>query len=423
MARNPSAAPTAPIVRPFRALRAGASRAAEVIAPPYDVLTSEEARARARGKPMSFLHVSKPEIDFSPGTDPHRPEVYAKAQANLKAMEAAGAMVRDRAPGYYVYRLTKNGHMQTGLAAAGSIDAFRANVIRRHELTRPDKVEDRARQIEAVAAHTGPVFSVHRPSGPLAAAIRATVEAPPAVAAVADDGGRHELWAISDPAAVRDISDSFRDLGVIYVADGHHRSDAATLVADRRRAANPNHRGDEPYNFFLVVSFPANEVRILDYNRVVRDLAGLGPTQICAKLGEVFDIEPRSERVRPSRRGEFGLYFDRRWFRLVLRDQPAAGGDPIERLDVTLLSRRALEPILGIGDPRKDTRIDFVGGGRGLEELERLVDSGEMAAAFALFPTTIDDLFAVADAGRNMPPKSTWFEPKLVDGLVALPLD
>ncbi|MSO53826.1 MAG: DUF1015 domain-containing protein [Rhodospirillales bacterium] len=414
---------TTPLVRPFRALRAGAARASDVIAPPYDVLSSEEARTRSEGKPFSFLHVSKAEIDFPDGTDPHDDAVYAKAQANLKAMEKAGAMVRDSAPGYYVYRVTKGDHVQTGIAAAGSIDAFRANVIRRHEMTRPDKVEDRARQIEAVAAHTGPVFSVHRPNVPLAAAVRATIETPPTVGAVADDGSRHDLWAVSEPTAVRDITEGFRTLGVIYVADGHHRSDAATLVADRRRAANPQHRGDEAYNFFLVVSFPANEVRILDYNRVVRDLAGLSPTQFCEKLRGAFEVEPAMERFRPARRGEFGLFVDGRWHRMTIRDLPAAGGDPIERLDVTLLSRRALEPVLGIGDPRTDTRIDFVGGGRGLEELERLVNSGTMAAAFALYPTTIDDLFAVADAGRNMPPKSTWFEPKLVDGLVALPLD
>ena len=417
-----SPAPTAPLFRPFAALRPAPGRAAEVAAPPYDVLTTDEARARARGKPWSFLHVSRPEIDLAPGADPGAPEVYAKAGENLRRMIAAGVLRRDPEPRYYVWRLALADHVQTGVVAAASIAAYEANRIRRHESTRPDIEEDRARQIEAVGAQTGPVMTAHRPLPEAAAVLGRIVGQPPADSFTADDGVDHTLWVVSEPASIERLTRAYAGLDVLYIADGHHRSAAAHRVASRRRAANADHRGDEAYNFFLVVAFASDELQILPYNRVVRDLNGLTKEAFLARLGGGFVVEPVPTPVhpaQPARPGEFAMYLDGAWYRLAAREAPPPEAEPLERLDVKLLYDRLLEPILGLRDPRSDPRIGFVGGIRGCAELERRVDGGEMAVAFALNPTRMADLMAVADSGRMMPPKCTWFEPKLADGMAS----
>ena len=411
------------LVRPFTGLRPTPPRAAEVAAPPYDVLSTEEARARAAGKPWSFLHISKPEIDLPAGTDPHLPVVYAKAQENLHRMLAAGILVRDPVPCYYAYRLIMGGHSQTGVVAAASVEAYDSNRIRRHEFTRPDKEDDRVHQIEALNAQTGPVLVAYPPAPELDAILAEESEHVPDADLVADDGVRHTIWPIRHADAIARITALFDAMHALYIADGHHRSAAASRVAAARRAANPRHTGEESYNRFLTVAFPHHQMRILDYNRVVKDLGGLSREAFLARLGEKFAVSPSAVEVKPSTHGEFGLYMGRAWHRLTIRPELADAADPVARLDVSLLSDHVLGPILGIRDLRTDKRIDFVGGIRGLDELVKRVDSGEMAAAFSLFPTRLEDLMAVADAGQVMPPKSTWFEPKLADGLVSHVLD
>ena len=411
------------LVRPFAALRPAPQYAQEVAAPPYDVLDSDEARALAAGKRWSFLHISKPEIDLAPGTDPHSNEAYATAAQNMRGMLASGVIRKDAAPAYYVYRVQMGEHVQTGIAAAGSVDAYEANLIRRHELTRPDKEDDRVRQILAVEAHTGPVFCFHAPSGLIGAVINKAMESAPAYSVTGAGGVVHTLWVVSDHAACEAVTNAFASQGVIYIADGHHRSAAAARTRAERRKANPAHTGQEPYNSFLVMSFPADEVKILDYNRVVRDLNGLSPEALLQKLETDFTVEPTATAAKPAAPRRFGLYLAGAWYSLGLKDGRDANLSPVDRLDVSLLTRHVLTPLLGIGDPRTDARIDFVGGIRGMAELEKRVNSGAWAAAFALYPTSIEDLKAVADANQIMPPKSTWFEPKLADGLVSLPLD
>ncbi|RLJ64567.1 DUF1015 domain-containing protein [Sulfurisoma sediminicola] len=408
------------LIKPFRGLRPAPGRAADVAAPPYDVLSTDEARVRASGKPWSFLHISKPEIDLPPGTDPYAPAVYAKAAANLRAMLDAGVLRRDAADCYYAYRLTMGGHVQTGLVAAASVAAYDCNRIKKHEFTRPDKEDDRVRQIEALNAQTGPVLLAYASDPVVDALLDQTHLGSPEADVTADDGIRHQIWVMRDPGLIAQITAAFDAMPALYIADGHHRSAAASRVAAARRSGGT--AGDGSSDYFLAVIFPHREMRILDYNRVVTDLHGLKKSALAARLAAAFTVEEAAARVQPSRPGEFGMYLDGRWHKLTIRPEliPA---DPVARLDVSLLSDHLLGPILGITDLRRDKRIDFVGGIRGLEELERRVDSGEMAVAFALYPTSLDQLMAVADANEVMPPKSTWFEPKLADGLVSHVLD
>ena len=402
---------TESLVAPFAAIRPRPDAAPEVAARPYDVLSFEEAKEGAAGRPWSFLHVSRAEVDLPAGTDAHDPLVYAQARATFLTMQRQGVLVRDDTPGFYVYRMIMGDHVQTGVAGAGSIEAYRANRIRRHEHTRPDKELDRTRQIEAVDAHTGPVLTVHPTDATLARLLAEATLEEPVADALTDDGVRHQTWRISEPGAVAAVEACFNAMPAIYIADGHHRSAAASRVAAEKGG---NGR-------FLVISFPLNEVRILDYNRIVRDLNGHSVEDFLAALSTRFRICIEAAPVRPSTRTEFGVYVARTWHRMRLR-QPLDGASAVEQLDVSLLSRSVLEPILGIHDPRTDPRIDFVGGGRGLAELQRRVDSGNYAVAFSMFPTSIVELMAVADAGDVMPPKSTWFEPKLADGLLSLPV-
>ena len=402
------------LIRPFRALRPAPGRAAEILAPPYDVLSSSEARERAKGKPISFLHVSKPEIDLDPAIDPYDKAVYAKAADNLRGMVTAGALIRDAEPRYYVYRLTRQGHAQTGIAAIASLADYETNRVRKHELTTPTKEDDRVHQIDAINAQTGPVM-IGYPAAPEIDAMLAKASAgTPAVDVTADDGVRHQMWPVDDRSTIDALTQAFDALPAIYIADGHHRSAAASRIAKARP-------GEGSHRYFLSVIFPHHQMTILDYNRVVRDLNGRSAEQLLAALQERFTVAASDQPVRPAAAGEFGLFVAGRWYRLTLKG--ALPADPIGRLPVTLLARNVLEPLFGIVDQRTDKRIDFVGGGRGLEGLEARVKSGEMAAAFALYPTQMSDLMAVADAGLIMPPKSTWFEPKLADGMVSHVLD
>lgn len=408
------------LIKPFAGLRPAPGQAQAVAAPPYDVLSSDEARLRAAGKPWSFLHISKPEIDLPPGTDPYAPEVYAKAAENLEKMLAAGILQRDAAPCYYAYRLsmpTDGGeHVQTGLVAAASVADYTTNRIRKHEFTRPDKEDDRVRQIEALNAQTGPVLLAY-PSCPAADALLAQVAAGvPDADVTASDGIRHTLWVVRDAAFIEKISAAVNALPALYIADGHHRSAAAARVAATRHGAGAS-------GYFLSVIFPHHQMRILDYNRVVKDLNGMNEEAFLAQIGKNFSVSPSAAQVKPALPGEFGLYLPGRWLKLAILPNLIPSKDPVARLDVSLLSEFLLAPVLGIKDLRRDKRIDFVGGIRGLGELEKRVNSGEMAAAFSLHPTRMEDLMAVADAGEVMPPKSTWFEPKLADGLVSHVLD
>ena len=406
------------LIKPFRALRPAPGRAADVLAPPYDVLSSAEARDRAKGKPWSFLHVSKAEIDLDPAVDSHDDAVYAKARDNFRRMIAEGVLVRDDQPCYYVYRLTWQGRVETGFAALASIAAYAENRIRKHELTTPVKEDDRVHQIEAVNAQTGLVMLAY-PDAPMVDALLARAAAQtPAVDVTADDGVRHELWVIDDAATIQALTRAVDALPALYIADGHHRSAAALRVAEARGWKD---------GYFLAVLLPQQQMTILDYNRVLRDLNGLTPEQVLQQIGTRYTIAPSDRPVRPTRADEVGMVLSGRWYRLALKPELAAeaarSADPTARLPVTLLARNVIEPIFGVADPRRDKRIDFVGGGRGLDELERLVASGAAAIAFALYPTQMTDLMAVADAGAIMPPKSTWFEPKLADGMVSHLLD
>ncbi|MCL4470461.1 MAG: DUF1015 domain-containing protein [Sulfuricella sp.] len=411
------------LIRPFTGLRPAPSRATDVAAPPYDVLSTAEARVRAEGHPWSFLHISKPEIDLPEGTDPYAPEVYAKAAENLKKMLAEGILARDAAPCYYAYRLIMGGHSQTGLVAAASVADYNTNRIRKHEFTRPDKEDDRVRQIDALNAQTGPVLLAY-PTAPEVDDILALAStAEPDADVTAEDGIRHTIWVIRDSAALARLTAAFDAMKAIYIADGHHRSAAASRVCAARKAANPGHTGEESYNYFLSAIFPHHQMKIMDYNRVVIDLNGLDPEAFLKRIAEQFSVQASASRVKPAKPNEFGLYLPGQWYRLEIRPELIPSADPVARLDVSLLQNYLIAPVLGINDPRRDKRIDFVGGIRGLAELEKRVDSGEMAAAFALFATRMEDLMAVADAGEVMPPKSTWFEPKLADGLVSHVLD
>jgi uncharacterized protein (DUF1015 family) len=411
------------LIRPFAGLRPASGRAAEVIAPPYDVLSTEEARGRAAGKPWSFLHISKPEIDLPAGTDPHAHEVYARAAENLRRMMREGILTRDPAPLYYVYRLIMGGHTQTGLVAAASLADYDSNRIRKHEHTQTDKENDRVRQIDALNAQTGPVMAAY-PDAPEIDEILARCSAgAPDADATADDGVRHSLWVVRDAGIQERLTRAFDALPALYIADGHHRTAAASRVAAARRDANPRHAGEESYNYFLAVMFPHHQMQILDYNRVVADLNGMDVGTFLARVGENFSVEKSPRPVKPAKPAEIGLYLPGQWYRLAIHRELVPVNDPVARLDVRLLSDHLLGPVLGIKDLRRDKRIDYVGGIRGLTELEKRVDSGKMTAAFALHPTRMEDLMAVAEAGDVMPTKSTWFEPKLADGLVSHVLD
>jgi len=388
------------------------------------VLNSSEARQRARGRPWSFLHVSKPEIDLPEDIDPYNPAVYAKGAENLQRMQDEGLLIRDKTPCYYLYSMMMGRHTQRGIVAAASVDAYDSNRIHKHEYTRPDKEEDRVRHINALSAQTGPVLLSCRQSIEFDALLNELCRAPADVDITLEDGVRHVLHVISNGEEIKRISECFEHVGDLYIADGHHRSAAASRIASmRRQACNTRQTREEAYNFFLAVIFPVNQLQIMDYNRVIRDLNHHSPQSFMHAVSDSFQLEDSALAVKPTSPGQFGMYLDGRWTRLHINTGLIPTNDPVAGLDASLLSEHLLGPVLDIHDLRRDKRIEFVGGIRGLSELERRVDSGEMAVAFSLLPTRMEDVMAVADAGEVMPPKSTWFEPKLADGLISHVLD
>lgn len=394
--------------------------AASVASPPYDVVTREEAAALARGNPFSFLHVVRSEIDLPADVDPYDPRVYAKARQNLDLLYREGSFQRDAAPAVFVYQLTWQGKSQTGIVACLHVDDYAGDGIRKHETTRADKEDDRTRHILEVGSHAEPVFLAYD-GHPFLAQLtgKTTSVAEPLYDFEASDGVRHCLWRVTDTAP---YVDGFRRVDHVYVADGHHRSASALRAARERRAANPGHTGDEEYNWFPCVLFPASQLRILPYHRVVRDLGGLEAATFLARVGALGRLD-RGAAALPEAPGSFGVYLDGTWHRLTFDPNSIERRDPIRSLDAALLQERVLAPILGITDIRTDPRIDFVGGIRGVPELERRVQSGSAAVAFAMHPVSFGQVMVVADAGAIMPPKTTWFEPKLRSGLFVHPLD
>ena len=396
-------------LRPFAALRPKPDLAVRVCELPYDVMSSEEARAMAAGNPLSFLHVSKPEIDLPAGTDLHAPEVYARGKENFRSLIAQGALRQDAKPGFYLYRQIMGMHAQVGFVAVASCEEYLSGIVKKHELTRPDKEDDRVRHIETLNSQTGPVFLAYRAQAALDEFIAKKITERAEVDFTAQDGVRHTSWVVNDAAQIQFIESEFAGIPALYIADGHHRSAAAARVFQSRKGAG--HSG-----YFLSVIFPHNQMQILPYNRVLKDLNGISPEQLLEKLDGVFIIKSPGA-ATPARKHELGLYLQGQWRTLNFRPRFAATTDPIEKLDVTLLQKYALDPIFGITDPRTSTRANFVGGIRGTGELEKLVNSGAYACAFSMFPTSMEDLMAIADAEGIMPPKSTWFEPKLRDAM------
>lgn len=410
------------LISPFCGLRPATGRADDVVAPPYDVLNTAEARERVQGKPWSFLHISKPEIDLSEGIDPYSPDVYAKAAENLEKMITEGVLKQDEKPCYYAYRLVMGDIVQTGLVAGASVDDYDTNRIRKHEYTRPVKEDDRVRQIDAVNAQTGPVLLAY-PDAPSVDSILAKASADtPDMDVTADDGIQHTLWVIDDNDLIQQLTDAFNAMEAIYIADGHHRSASASRICAERRQGSKIEAGKAPWDYFLTVAFPHHEMKIFDYNRVIKDLNGLSANEFINKISDNFTVTKSGTPVKPVKIAEYGMYMDKQWYRLILNDDLMTDTDPVAKLDISRLANHLIDPILGISDPRTDNRIDFVGGIRGLEGLEKRVDSGEMAVAFSIFATRMEDLMSVADNNDVMPPKSTWFEPKLADGVVSLML-
>lgn len=413
------------LVRPFQGLRPRKDLAAQVAAPPYDVLSSQEARVLAKNKPYSFLHVNKPEIDLEPDIDLYDKRVYEKGAENLERYIANGIVFQDEKPRFYVYKQIMGNHEQVGLVACASVEEYEKGIIKKHELTRQEKEDDRLNHILYSNAQVGPVFLTYKAREAIDRLIRQVTAAEPEYDFVSDDGVRHTLWVVDDEGLIRKLQEEFGKVDALYVADGHHRSAAAMRVKQMKQAQNSNHTGNEEYNFFLAVIFPHNQMKILDYNRVVKDLNGLTEEAFLKHVEEKFHVEklPGGNAYRPEKPHTFGMYLKGHWYKLEARPGTFDDSDPVRRLDVSILQENLLAPILGITDPRKDKRIDFVGGIRGLKELEKRVNSGEWAVAFSLYPTSIEELMAIADAGKIMPPKSTWFEPKLKSGLVVHLLD
>lgn len=411
-------------IKPFRGVRPPRNLVEQVASRPYDVLNSEEARAEAEGNPRSLYHIIKPEIDFAPGTDEHDPKVYDKAVANFNAFQQNGWLVQDDKEHYYIYAQTMGGRTQYGIVIAANVDDYMTAHIKKHELTRRDKEEDRMKHVRINNANVEPVFFAFHDDPVLQGIIDKVTAGEPEYDFVAPDGFGHHFWVIDDQVMIDTITERFAKMPALYIADGHHRTAAAALVGHEKALANPNHSGDEEYNYFLAVAFPASHLHIIDYNRLVRDLNGLTPPQFLAKVAENFDVrEMGNEPYRPAALHNFALYLEGIWYSLTAKPGRYDDNDPIGVLDVTISSDLILRDILGITDLRSDKRIDFVGGIRGLGELQRRVDSGEMAMALALYPVSMDQLMAIADTGNIMPPKTTWFEPKLRSGLVIHKLD
>jgi len=405
------------VFKPFQAYRPKPDLAAEVASKPYDVLSSDEAFQEVQGHPYSFLHVGKPEIDLPRDIDLYDERVYLKAKENLDKLIKERVLVPDDGRYFYLYSLTMDGRTQDGFVGVASVEDYWNDVIKKHEKTRKDKEEDRANHIRYTRSHSGPIFLTFRDEPNLLNIIQQIKTLKPENDFIASDGVRHQVWSIKDQSLINAIEQNFGNIPELYVADGHHRSAAAAIVGREMKEANPNHQGDEEYNFFLAVAFPTSHLHILDYNRVVKDLNGLSVKEFLEKISENFLCEKSASRVKPNHKGQFGMYLKGQWYQLDAKPDILDVSDPVEKLDVSILQKYVLSRILSIEDPRTDKRIDFIGGIRGLEELERRVNTGEMAVAFSMYPTSINELLEIADAGKILPPKSTWFEPKLRDGL------
>ncbi|EGO64955.1 DUF1015 domain-containing protein [Acetonema longum] len=408
------------VVKPFCGLRPAPELASRVASLPYDVMDSDEARALVKTNPYSFLRVTKSEVDLPPEIDIHSPRVYEKAKDNLAEFIAQGILRQDSEPCFYVYKQKMGHHVQIGLVAAVSAEEYEHNIIRKHELTRPDKEQDRVDHIRATGAQTGPVFLTYKATDTVSGLIDQAMAEPPAYDFMTEDGISHTLYLVADRALCSRIEAAFQQVDVLYIADGHHRSAAAARVRESLRKSNPGHNGQEEYNRFLAVIFPHDMMQIMDYNRAVTDLAGRSPEGFLTEISRKFIVELKAGggAYKPSAAHTLGMYLGGCWYKLTAKPNSFDPDDPVGALDVSILQRNLLAPLLAIKDPRTDKRIHFVGGIRGMKELERLVDSGRYAVAFSLYPTSIQELMAIADAGEIMPPKSTWFEPKLRDAMV-----
>ncbi|HJV65130.1 MAG TPA: DUF1015 family protein [Geomonas sp.] len=404
-------------IKPFRGVRPQKELAEKVAALPYDVMNTEEAMEMAAGNEFSFLHISRPEIDLPPGTDVHSDEVYDKGRENLAAMLSKGVLLQDESDCYYVYRQKMGSLTQTGLVVCAGVDDYQSGAIKKHELTRADKEEDRVRHIDLLNANDEPVFYTYRHHPEITAMVAKATGQAPLYDFTTADGVSHTLWSITDRTVIDLLTKSFAAIPTLYVADGHHRSAAASRVRDLRKNANPNHNGSEEYNFFLTVIFPDDEMTIMPYNRVVKDLNGHSVAEFMARVAERFDVTPIQGALSPAERHQFGMYLSGKWYQLVAKEESFNEEDPVGSMDVSILQDNLLSPVLGVRNPRTDQRIHFVGGIRGVQELERVVNSGDYQVAFSLFPTSIEELMSLADQDKIMPPKSTWFEPKLRSGL------
>lgn len=408
------------IIKPFKGVRPPKELVEQVASRPYDVLNSEEAREEAKGNEKSLYHIIRPEIDFPVGKDEHDADVYEKAAENFRMFQEKGWLVQDAKENYYVYAQTMNGKTQYGLVVGAYVEDYMNGVIKKHELTRRDKEEDRMKHVRVNDANIEPVFFAYPENKELDAIVKKYAARPAEYDFVAEfDGFGHHFWVIDEEADIKRITELFAAMPALYIADGHHRSAAAALVGAEKAKNNPNHRGDEEYNYFMAVCFPADQLTIIDYNRVVKDLNGLSDEEFLQKLSQHFDVECKgTEEYRPSKLHNFSLYLGGKWYSLTAKAGTYDDNDPIGVLDVTISSNLILDEILGIKDLRSDKRIDFVGGIRGLGELKKRVDSGEMRVALALYPVSMKQLMDIADSGNIMPPKTTWFEPKLRSGLI-----
>ena len=404
------------VLRAFKGYRPTAELCSKVAALPYDVMSSAEAREMVKGDPYSFLHVDRAEIDLDPSVDIYSPEVYQKAADNLNKMITDGIYIHDEKPCMYIYRLTMDGRSQTGLVACASIDEYINNKIKKHELTREDKEQDRIRHVDTCNANTGPIFLTYRNRDDINALIAEETAKTPVYDFVSEDGVGHTVWVIDDESKISALQAAFAQVPALYIADGHHRNASAVKVGLKRRGEGEYDKEAE-FNFYLAVAFPDNQLKILDYNRVVKDLNGMSESEYLEKISKDFDVKPENGTFKPDSALTFGMYLGGKWYRLTAKDGSFNAADPVESLDVSILQNNLLAPVLGIGDPRTDDRIAFVGGIRGLGELVSLVDSGRAAVAFAMYPTSVEQLMSIADAGKIMPPKSTWFEPKLRSGI------
>lgn len=405
------------LYRAFQAFRPEKSKQALIPALPYDVMNSDEAKEMVKDNPYSFLHIDKAEIDLPKGTDIYSDEVYRKAKENLENLEKTGALIQDKKPCFYIYRQIMNGRSQTGIVGCASIDDYMNNVIKKHENTREEKEQDRIRHVDTLSAQTGPIFLAYRSKKEINDIVSRVMEQDkPLYDFTAVDGITHTVWKIAEKSDVENIKKAFENIGEIYIADGHHRAASAVKVGLKRRKENPGYDGTEEFNYFLSVLFPDDQLMIMDYNRSVRDLNGLTEDEFMKKIEEYFDIESLEEAKHPDKKGKVSMYLSGKWYMLTAKEELLNITDPVLSLDVSLLQNYLLEPVLGIKDPRTDERIDFIGGIRGLKELEKRAES-DMKVSFAMYPTSIGELFDVADAGLLMPPKSTWFEPKLRSGI------